>query len=284
MTEISPSHDMYSGHDLTAPDLTALPRVNDLIIELEDACAEPREKSAASERTKRRYKSRRANLRSINLPQQLLEANQPLVLAEGNAGAAYRIFKRVGDFVGALALLVVLGPVMLVVWAILMVTTHGKPIFAQTRIGYLGRPFRMYKFRTMRLDAEKVQHLVQNEKDGPIFKNKHDPRITKLGRWLRKTSIDELPQLFNVLKGQMSLVGPRPAIAREVLSYKAWQRRRLSVMPGLTCLWQVSGRSDVSFEEWMRLDLRYLRKQTFMTDVKLLLKTPMAVIFGRGAC
>ena len=128
-----------------------------------------------------------------------------------------------------------------------------------------------------------MQHLVQNQQQGPIFKNRHDPRITRIGRFLRRTSIDEMPQLFNVLRGQMSLVGPRPPLAKEVALYKAWQRRRLAVRPGLTCLWQVSGRSDIGFEHWVRLDLWYLRHQSLSTDLKLLVRTPLCVLSCRGA-
>ena len=122
-----------------------------------------------------------------------------------------------------------------------------------------------------------------NEKDGPIFKNRKDPRITRIGRVLRSTSIDEMPQLFNILSGSMSLVGPRPPVAREVLQYEPWQRRRLTVQPGLTCLWQISGRSEIAFEQWVRMDLWYVANQSFWTDLKLLIRTPSSVISRRGA-
>jgi lipopolysaccharide/colanic/teichoic acid biosynthesis glycosyltransferase len=141
----------------------------------------------------------------------------------------------------------------------------------------------MLKFRTMLPDADRRQHTVVNEKGGPIFKNRHDPRVTRLGRLLRRTSLDELPQLLNVLLGDMSLVGPRPPLAKEVARYKAWQRRRLAVQPGLTCLWQVSGRSEIGFEDWVRMDLWYVRNQGFLVDLKLLLKTPGSVLSARGA-
>jgi lipopolysaccharide/colanic/teichoic acid biosynthesis glycosyltransferase len=133
------------------------------------------------------------------------------------------------------------------------------------------------------LDADRLQHAVANEKDGPIFKNRRDPRITRIGRLLRSTSIDEMPQLFNVLSGSMSLVGPRPPVAEEVAQYKPWQRRRLAVKPGLTCLWQISGRSEIQFEHWVRMDLWYLENQSFSTDLKLLVRTPASVISRRGA-
>ncbi len=141
----------------------------------------------------------------------------------------------------------------------------------------------MLKFRTMRPAAEVMQHHVANEKEGPIFKNRRDPRITSLGRILRKTSLDETPQLLNVLLGQMSLVGPRPLPVHEVARFRAWQCRRLAVMPGLTCLWQVSGRSEIGFEQWVRMDLWYVRNQNFRTDCNLLLRTPLSVISGKGA-
>ena len=205
------------------------------------------------------------------------------VAAAGNRSREYRFVKRGLDIVGALALLVILSPLLLGVLAVLAVTTRGKPLFSQERVGLCGRRFRMYKFRTMRLDADKLQHLVQNEKDGPIFKNKRDPRVTKLGRWLRKTSIDEMPQLVSVLVGHMSLVGPRPPVPKEVAKYKGWQRRRLSVKPGLTCLWQVSGRSEIGFDDWVRLDIWYVQHQSVWTDFKLLARTPLSVITCKGA-
>lgn len=208
---------------------------------------------------------------------------RPLVAAAGNRSTEYQTVKRCLDVVGSIALLVMLSPVLLTVLMVLMVTTRGRPLFGQERVGHCGRRFKMYKFRTMRLDADKLQHLVQNEKDGPIFKNRQDPRVTKLGRWLRKTSIDEMPQLASVLLGQMSLVGPRPPVPKEVAKYKAWQRRRLAVKPGLTCLWQVSGRSDIGFDDWVRMDIWYVQNQSLWTDVKLLVRTPLSVVTCKGA-
>lgn len=201
----------------------------------------------------------------------------------GNRSAAFVIAKRLVDVVGAAALIVLLSPIMLVTWAVLMVTTKGNPIFAQERIGFLGRPFRMYKFRTMELNAIAKQQFVQNDKDGPIFKSFRDPRITRVGRVLRSFSIDETPQLLNVLLGQMSLVGPRPALTNEVRQYEPWQRQRLAVKPGLTCLWQVSGRSEIGFEQWMRMDVWYLENQSLWTDLKLIALTPYSVLSRRGA-
>ena len=216
--------------------------------------------------------------------QACLDANLTLIEAEGNETQFYRGLKRTFDIVGAVALIIALSPVLLATLVILTITTKGRPLFIQERIGYLGRKFPMLKFRTMRLDADRVQHMVQNQhSDGPIFKNKQDPRITRIGRFLRKTSIDEMPQLLNVLAGHMSLVGPRPPVAKEVIQYKVWQRRRLAIMPGLTCLWQVSGRSEIGFEDWVRMDIWYAERQNLLTDLWLLVKTPYSVITGRGA-
>jgi lipopolysaccharide/colanic/teichoic acid biosynthesis glycosyltransferase len=226
---------------------------------------------------------RRVTGEPISLAQRRLAAGEPLVPSEGNPSNAYRVAKRVLDVVGALALLAVLGPAMLVACVTLLITTRGKPLFFQKRLGLRGRPFTMVKFRTMTLDAERRRDEVANEKDGPIFKNRWDGRITRVGRFLRRTSLDETPQLFHVLAGRMSLVGPRPPIGDEVAEYEPWQRRRLSVKPGLTCLWQVSGRSEIGFVEWVRMDLWYVRNQSFRTDVKLLVQTPSSVLSRRGA-
>jgi lipopolysaccharide/colanic/teichoic acid biosynthesis glycosyltransferase len=221
---------------------------------------------------------------TITTVAQNLAANKPLVEAKGNRSASYCFFKRTLDIVGSLALILALSPVLLITWVLLMLTTKGNPLFVQNRIGYLGRRFPMLKFRTMRLDAEKVKHLVENtHTEGPIFKNRKDPRITAIGGFLRRTSIDELPQLFNVLMGQMSLVGPRPALVKEVAAYEAWQRQRLAVQPGLTCLWQISGRSEIGFRDWCRMDIWYLNNQSILTDLWLLVKTPYSVLSGRGA-
>ncbi len=219
--------------------------------------------------------------RSLALARQL--AGQPFVPAEGNRKLGYLFAKRALDIVGALVAILLFSPVMLATYLVLLLTTKGRPIYVQTRVGHQGTAFPMLKFRTMRLDAERAQAEVANEHEGPIFKNRRDPRITRIGRWLRSTSIDELPQLFNVLLGHMSLVGPRPPVPREVACYAAWQRRRLAIKPGLTCLWQVSGRSEIGFEEWVRMDLWYLKHQSLRVDLLLLLKTPGSVLSRRGA-
>jgi len=214
---------------------------------------------------------------------QRMDGGHPIVAGEGNRSLFYRFSKRLIDVAGSVALLVVLSPLLLLTLLVLMVTTRGRPIFVQTRIGHRGRRFPMLKFRTMHLNADKIQAAVQNEKDGPIFKNRRDPRITRIGRILRKTSIDEMPQLLNVLAGHMSLVGPRPPVEKEVRKYEPWQHRRLAVKPGITCLWQVSGRSEIGFQDWVRMDLWYLNHQSLRTDLQLLLKTPLSVISCRGA-
>ena len=172
------------------------------------------------------------------------------------------------------------GELLLIKW-----TLPGPVLFNQVRMGLNGRKFNMYKFRSMHQDAENRLGALKssNEMSGPVFKIANDPRVTPVGRFIRKFSIDELPQLFNVLKGDMSLVGPRPPIYKEVLEYQRWQRRRLSMRPGITCIWQVSGRNDIGFEEWMELDLQYIDNWSFWLDLKLLFKTIPAVLIGKGA-
>lgn len=194
-------------------------------------------------------------------------------------------FKRLFDIVSTGIALWVLAPMLLVVAALVKLTSKGPVLFRQTRVGLHGRPFKMLKFRTMVENAEelKAKLAAQNEMDGPVFKMKKDPRITPIGRVLRKFSIDELPQLINVLRGDMSVVGPRPPVPNEVAKYEPWQRRRLSVRPGLTCIWQVSGRNEISFEQWMYMDLQYIDTWTFSKDIGLILKTFPVVLTGRGA-
>lgn len=193
--------------------------------------------------------------------------------------------KRMFDIVTSALALWALSPLLLGVAALIKLTSKGPVLFRQTRVGLNGRPFHMLKFRTMVVNAEalKASLAAQNEMDGPVFKMKHDPRITPLGRFLRKFSIDELPQLVNVLRGDMSVVGPRPPVPNEVAKYEAWQRRRLSVRPGLTCIWQVSGRNQISFEQWMYMDMQYIDHWSFSKDIQLILKTVPVVLTGHGA-
>jgi len=192
--------------------------------------------------------------------------------------------KRAVDVVGALVGLVIAAPLLCGFGAVIKATSPGPVLYAQWREGRGGRRFRMFKLRSMRVDAEHLQAALrtQSEQDGPAFKMTNDPRTTRIGRLLRKTSLDELPQLWNVLVGDMSLVGPRPLPVAESLHCIGWQRRRLSVLPGLTCVWQVRGRSAVSFEDWMRMDLEYLRYRSFAYDVGLMLKTVPTLLLPRG--
>lgn len=200
-------------------------------------------------------------------------------------GPVWAFVKRTMDLVGAGVGLILASPIMLITAIAVKRYDGGPVIFAQERVGKNGVHFKMYKFRSMFLDAE--EHLAElqkyNQVDGPAFKMENDPRITPVGRFIRKTSIDELPQLLNILKGDMSIVGPRPPIPREVAQYTDWDWGRLAVKPGLTCYWQVSGRSNLSFDEWMRLDLKYVEEQGFFTDIKILFKTVGVVLRGNGA-
>jgi exopolysaccharide biosynthesis polyprenyl glycosylphosphotransferase len=192
--------------------------------------------------------------------------------------------KRAIDVVLALTGLIVLSPVGVIAAALIKLTSRGPVIFRQVRCGLNGRTFTCYKFRSMVRDAESRLHEVMHMNARDIAtKIPNDPRLTSVGKWLRKTSIDELPQLFNVLKGDMSLVGPRPAIPTEVAQYKHWQRRRLRMRPGLTCLWALRGRDRVDFESWMRLDLQYIDNWSLGLDAKIILMTIPQVVSGRGA-
>ncbi len=198
-----------------------------------------------------------------------------------------RSIKRLIDFTAALCGAVVLAPLFLAVALAIRLTDHGPVLFWQTRVGQYGREFPFPKFRSMVVNAEalKDQLLAQNQHggEGVTFKMKRDPRITWIGRIIRKLSIDELPQLWNVLIGDMSLVGPRPPVPREVALYTLSDRRRLDVIPGLTCIWQVSGRSDIPFDKQVELDVQYIQSQNLWLDIKLLLMTVPAVLLGKGA-
>jgi lipopolysaccharide/colanic/teichoic acid biosynthesis glycosyltransferase len=193
--------------------------------------------------------------------------------------------KRALDFTLALLGLLALAPLLAVIAAAVKASSAGPVFFRQWRSGLGRRPFRMYKFRTMCADAEKRQASLRwlNEQDGPAFKIRNDPRVTPVGRFLRATSLDELPQLVNILLGDMSLVGPRPLPCDEAEQCANWQRRRMDVVPGLTCIWQVWGRSRVSFADWVRMDLRYIRAWSLWLDIKLLLRTIPSVVLRRGA-
>ena len=192
---------------------------------------------------------------------------------------------RLLDILVASVALLILSPVILLAALAVKLTSPGPALFSQARLGQGGRPFTFYKLRSMCADApaRKKDVLALNEQDGPVFKATFDPRITPVGRFLRKTSIDELPQLWNVLKGDMSLVGPRPPLPEEVAEYEPWQRRRLDLRGGLTCIWQVSGRSKIQFDDWVRLDLLYGKKADLWLDLAILARTVPAVLTGRGA-
>ena len=194
----------------------------------------------------------------------------------------YEITKRLMDILLSLIAIIFLMPIFIIVAiAIKIEDPKGKIIFTQERNDVYPTTFKMYKFRSMVHNAEELLEELnnQNELTGPVFKMKEDPRITKVGKFIRKTSIDELPQLFNILKGDMSLVGPRPPIPREVEKYNEYQLQRLSVKPGLTCIWQVSGRNSIDFEQWIELDLQYIRERSILLDIKLIFKT-FFVLFG----
>ena len=194
------------------------------------------------------------------------------------------LIKGIFDRLFSLFLIIVLAPLFLIVSILIKATSKGPVFFSQKRSGLRGKLFTVYKFRTMikDADAQKEDLLKYNEQDDVAFKIAHDPRITRIGRWLRKLSIDELPQLFNVLSGSMSIVGPRPLVPEEVAKFKIWQRRRLSMKPGLTCLWVVRGRKNVEFENWMKADLEYIDNWSLWLDIKILFKTIPVVIFGKN--
>jgi exopolysaccharide biosynthesis polyprenyl glycosylphosphotransferase len=208
-----------------------------------------------------------------------------LTFSTGPTSVGGLLLKRTLDIVLSSVMLIIALPVLAALALLIRLSSSGAVLFRQTRCGRNGRLFTLYKFRTMSPDAEErraeIEHL--NEMDGPVFKAKNDPRVTRFGRFLRKFSLDELPQLWNVLLGDMSLVGPRPPIPDEVARYERWQRRRLAMKPGLTCLWQVSGRNELDFEQWMKLDLAYIDNWSPWLDLKILVRTVPVVLSGKGA-
>lgn len=217
----------------------------------------------------------REKIANISLKDRVKMPNKPV----------YFFLKRLMDIVCSLLALVCLSPLLVIVAFAIKLESKGPVVFSQKRIGKDGKVFYMYKFRSMVVDAEKVlEDLVDNnEADGPVFKIKDDPRVTKVGKFIRKYSIDELLQLVNILKGDMTIVGPRPALPNEVAEYDDFAKQRLLVKPGLTCYWQVMGRSDISFEDWMKLDAKYIKEMSLWLDIKLILKTIPAVLKGDGA-
>ncbi len=208
-----------------------------------------------------------------------------LLWAAGLRGAS--LLKRALDVIGSGLLLIAFFPVFAAVALAIKLEDGGPLIFSQTRVGKHGRLFKMFKFRSMCVNAEQrlAEYLAQNQhQTGVTFKMKKDPRITRVGRWIRKLSLDELPQLYNVFIGDMSLVGPRPPVPREVALYTLADRRRLDVKPGITCFWQVGGRAELDFPQQVELDVRYIERQSLWTDLMILFKTVPAVIGGKGAC
>jgi len=218
--------------------------------------------------------------------QQSSFAGIPLIIFQTSVAKEWQIFiKRLLDILISFLATVLLFPIILLTAIGIKISSRGPLFFRQTRCGLNGRKFSLYKFRSMYVGSEirKKELERQNEMRGPVFKMKRDPRVTPFGQRMRRFSIDELPQLFNVLKGDMSLVGPRPPIPAEVEMYETWQRRRLSMKPGLTCIWQVSGRNKIDFEEWMEMDLQYIDNFSLWSDFKILIRTIFVVLVGYGA-
>lgn len=197
----------------------------------------------------------------------------------------YEKIKRFFDICLSAAALVVLSPLLLAIAILIYLEDKGPVIYSQTRIGKDGRAFKLYKFRSMCVDAdEKLKDLQKlNERDGPVFKIKNDPRVTKVGKFIRKTCIDELPQLVNIIKGDMSIVGPRPPLPNEVEQYNSYQKQRLLVVPGLTCYWQIQKGEKTTFDEWVELDLKYIKERSILLDFRLILLTFKVILSGKGA-
>ena len=232
-----------------------------------------------------RMQSNVSPLKPVRLQLQTINMSTSFQLVDTPSNSFGFIIKNITDiYVSAVALILLL-PLFLLITLIIKLDSRGPVFFIQERIGLRGRKFNLIKFRTMVQNAESVRGILEkhNEADGPVFKIKNDPRITRIGRILRKTGLDELPQLFNVVKGEMSLIGPRPPVEQEVIQYKRWHLRRLSVKPGITCTWQVlENRNDVPFEKWMHLDLDYIDNWTLKKDAKLLFKTFNSVVKANG--
>lgn len=202
-----------------------------------------------------------------------------------NGTPMYTFSKRVFDIAIGTVILILLIPILPLIALMIKLDSRGPVFFKQDRVGQNGKIFKFYKFRSMVHRTEDAREGLAplNEQDGPVFKIRSDPRITSVGRFLRRSSLDEIPQMFNVLKGNMSIVGPRPPLPEEVAGYQPWHMGRLAVKPGITCLWQISGRSHIGFNEWMRLDMEYLKTRSFKTDLLIFLKTIPAVIARKGA-
>ncbi len=244
-------------------------------------------------RTKRRHSSRIEHDDTVDmLSDRTVDEASPMSCESTSASAAlpmtyfsigYPAWKRALDILGASVGLLITSPIIIAAVILIRLTSPGKAFFAQERVGYLGRTFRIYKLRTMVANAEELKCtlLERNERDGPAFKMRNDPRITRIGYLLRSTGLDELPQLYNVLIGDMSIVGPRPLPVAEAEQCEGWQKARMNTKPGLTCYWQVAKSRKMSFAEWMRLDMRYARARNLWLDIKLIINTVAAVVLGR---
>ncbi|HHT57150.1 MAG TPA: sugar transferase [Herbinix luporum] len=213
------------------------------------------------------------------------DADKRYIKVNGKEHKLYFAIKRIMDIILSFLGLIILSPIFLITAIAIRLESKGKVIFSQTRTGKDGKEFKMYKFRSMCEDAEKLRSslLDQNKMDGPVFKIVEDPRVTKVGHFIRKTSIDELPQLINILKGDMSIVGPRPLVTYETSQFSDYENQRHQVKPGLTCYWQISGRNDIPFSQWIKLDIKYLEDMSLWTDVKIIFLTIKVVLTGKGA-
>ncbi|EPY2271632.1 sugar transferase [Clostridium sporogenes] len=204
-----------------------------------------------------------------------LEEDQIEYRSEYSKTIMYFVTKRIIDLLGSIIGLILLSPILIITTIVIKLDSKGPIFFIQERVGKDGECFNMYKFRSMVIDAEEKLYKLKdkNEMSGPMFKMKNDPRVTRVGGFIRRTSIDELPQLFNVLKGEMSLVGPRPNLPREVIKFTDYQKNKLLAQPGITCYWQVMGRNNIDFEQWIELDIKYVRDRSTWVDIKLIFKT-----------
>ena len=232
-----------------------------------------------------RLQSSVSPLNTVSVQLQTINAHNNLSLVDVSSNKLSLIIKTMADLYFSITAIILLSPVLIAVALMIRLESRGSVFFKQERIGLRGRKFKLYKFRTMVINAEELLERLkaQNEADGPVFKIKADPRITRIGRFLRKTGLDELPQLINIIKGEMSLIGPRPPIESEVKQYERWQLRRLSVKPGITCTWQISpNRNDVKFEKWMQLDLNYIDNWSLAKDAELFFRTISTVFLASG--
>lgn len=222
-------------------------------------------------------------MQSLEVPEGYVEVIYEL---DSEKDVVYMAAKRLIDILGALIGIIFLSPILLITIIAIKIDSRGPVMFAQERVGYKGKSFKMYKFRSMVTNAEALLSKLKdkNEMSGPMFKIKDDPRITRVGKFIRKTSIDELPQLFNVLIGNMSLVGPRPNLPREVIEFSPYHRQKLLVKPGITCFWQVMGRNEIGFEDWMELDIKYVKERSLWIDIKLIFRTFFVLFGDRNAC